>query len=80
MNLCPTILSSFHDPDTLLEQAFSEEFLRERGYDRCRVSHLPTALAKSLMAEACIYASDKLAEIEARAGLVQEVHGLVPAG
>jgi hypothetical protein len=39
------------------------------------LSSLPEATAKALMSEACRYASNKLAEMETRSRLVNELHG-----
>ena len=50
------------DPERQLERALIDEFLRVRGHD-----------ARSV--EASVHAASKLAEIEARARFVHELHG-----
>ncbi len=67
------------DPDALLEKAFLDEYVRGRGYDPRRLQELPEDKVRALMTEASIYASDKLAEIEARAGFVEGMHGVIPS-
>ncbi len=78
MNTKPIEMPAARDPDALLERAFIDEYLRDHGYDPHRLHELPEELVKSLMTDASIYASDRLAEIEARAGFVDEVHGVTP--
>ena len=63
------------DQHTLLEQAFIDEFLRGRGYDTERLGALPAADLEHLMKQASAYASGKLAEVEARAHYVHDIHG-----
>lgn len=69
-------LRRLEDPDSRLEQAFEEEFLRARGYDPNRMSELGKEELNSLRKEACAYASAKLAEIQCRAYFIHELHGL----
>lgn len=66
----------WHDPDTLLEELFIDEYLRGLGCDRRGLRDFPEEVTWDLRAAASTYASDRLAEIEARAGLVKEVHGV----
>jgi hypothetical protein len=63
------------DRQSQLEQAFIDEFLRLRGCDPEHLSTLPAADVERLMRQACIYASGKLAEVEARAHFVHDIHG-----
>ena len=65
------------DPQAKLENAFLEEYLRTRGYTLASLKDLPDEESKPLMAEACLYASIKLTEIETRSRFVDEVHGMV---
>jgi hypothetical protein len=58
-----------------LEMAFIEAFLSGKGYHLKDLHLLPTGIAKGLMVGACIYASNKLAEIEARSNLMNDLHG-----
>lgn len=62
------------DPNALLEKAIIEEYLRSRGLTLEALEHLPKRTRTRLMAEASRYASLKLAELEARAHFVDEVH------
>lgn len=63
------------DPKAQLERAFIDEFLRERGCDLSTVNRRPPEERKALMTDASQYAATKLAEIDARAAYVHELHG-----
>lgn len=62
------------DPHRDLERAFMEEFLRGRGYDFARLSGLPEEQKTELLKAACLYATTRLAEVEARAHYLHELH------
>ncbi len=62
------------DPESLLEGAFIEEFLRARGHDPGRLHALPEDEKMHLLQAASVYAAGKLAEVEARAHFVREIH------
>jgi hypothetical protein len=63
------------DPEGKLEKALIDEFLRARGLDERALAALPEAQARRVLAEASAYAGAKLAEVEARARFVHEIHG-----
>ncbi len=63
------------DPEGKLEQSLIDEFLRARGLDERGLAALPEPQAKRVRAEASAYAAAKLAEVEARAHFVHEIHG-----
>jgi hypothetical protein len=63
------------DLQAQLERALIDEFLRTHGYDAANVSGLPNAELELLMKQACTYASGKLAEVEARAHFLHDIHG-----
>jgi len=63
------------DPHAKLETSYIEAFLNAKGYQLREVHQLPEALGRALMIEACIYASNKLAEVEVRSRLVDNLHG-----
>jgi hypothetical protein len=63
------------EPQAALERAFIDEYLRSRGYTLRTVHDLPAEQVKTLMREAAIYAAAKLAEVEARATYVHDIHG-----
>jgi hypothetical protein len=58
-----------------LEQAFIEEFIRRRGYDPAHLNDLPPAERDELLKQASTHAATKLAEVEARAHYVHDIHG-----
>ena len=72
-----------HDPDVRpmedqqahLEQALIDDFIRLRGHDPARINELPTAERDQLLRQATTHAAAKLAEVEARAHYVHEIHG-----
>ena len=63
------------DPEGQLGQSLIDEFLRARGYDATSVQALPPEAQIQLLTEASVYASAKLAEVNARAHFVHELHG-----
>jgi hypothetical protein len=66
---------TMEDPEAHLEQAFIDGYLRAKGVDAGTIHSLPETEATRLMTEASIYAASKLAEVEARAHFVHDVHG-----
>ena len=62
-------------PQAKLERSYIEAYLKGKGTCLKELSSLPEATAKALMIEACRYASNKLAELETRSRLVNELHG-----
>jgi hypothetical protein len=60
-------------PQSALERELIAEYLRDKGYQRKDLRKLPREEAKKLMKEACMYASLKLAEVEAKAGFKQKI-------
>jgi hypothetical protein len=62
------------DPTRRLEQAFIDKYLRVHGHDPQDVRLLPPGRAKALLEAASTYAAGRLAEFEARAHYVQEIH------
>ena len=54
-------------PESTMEISLLEEYLRSRGYSFKQLCDLPEEEAKSLMIEACQYASLKLAQVESTA-------------
>jgi hypothetical protein len=63
------------DPEGQLERTLIEEFLRSRGLDEIAVRALPDPEAKRVRTEASQYAAAKLAEVNARAHFVHDIHG-----
>ena len=66
---------AMEDPEGKLEDALIEEFLRARDLDSGALHALPADEAKRVLTEASVYAGTKLAEVEARAHFVHEIHG-----
>ena len=62
------------DPKGHLEQAFIDEYLRLHGHEPDAVRRLPPERTKTLLEGASTYAAGKLAEFEARAHYVHEIH------
>jgi hypothetical protein len=63
------------DPEGQMEQVLIDGFLLARGLDSQLLQALPEADRRHLLQEASIYAAGKLAEIEARARFVHDLHG-----
>ena len=64
-----------HDVTAQLEQAFIDEFIRLSGHDPTRLHELPPEERDELLKRASQHAGVKLAEVEARAHYVHELHG-----
>lgn len=65
------------NPQARLEMSFIETYLSNKGYHFKDLHNLPIETSRALMTEACIFASSKLAEIETRSALINELHGNV---
>ena len=63
------------DPSAGLERAIIEEFIRSRGYDPARLQDLPEDVRRRVQRDASTHDAARLAEMEARAHYVQELHG-----
>lgn len=74
MTITDSDVQRIEDPESGLERAFIDEFFRVRGIGAHALSMLPAAEASRLLSEASTYAATKLAEIEARAHFVHELH------
>ena len=70
----PIDFPPIEDHEAKLERALVEEFLRMRGHTREDLSVLPEAVRAQLLREARMHASERLAEIGARAHYVKEIH------
>jgi hypothetical protein len=66
---------ALEDPQAQLERAFIEEYLQQRGCSLATLSSKPPAERQELMIHATQYADMRLAEIDARAAYVQQIHG-----
>ena len=62
------------DSEGKLEKALIDEFLRARGIDPSALHTMPEEEAKHILTEASVYAAGKLAEVEARAHFVHDIH------
>lgn len=67
------------EPEAALERMYIEEYLLGRGHTLQSLQTLPEEEARQLMIEASSYASTRLAEVETRAHLVEEIHGSTPS-
>lgn len=62
------------DPRAQLERAFIEDYLRSRQHSLDTLKLLPADEADALLNQASLFASGRLAEVESRAHLVDELH------
>jgi hypothetical protein len=67
--------SHITDPHAGLERAMIDEFIRTRGYDPAKLQDLPEDLRRRIQGDASTHAAARLAEMEARAHYVHELHG-----
>jgi hypothetical protein len=56
-----------YGPQSAMERALLEEFLKKRGYSLETLDRLPEREKRAVMTEACNYASLKLAQVESTA-------------
>lgn len=68
-------VSALEDPQSRLERAFIDEYLRSHGYDREALAKLAEVQLELLMKQASTYASGRLAEVESRAEYIHEIRG-----
>jgi len=61
-----------------LERALIDEYLGGRGYDSTTLAALPEVERGKILAEASVYASGKLVEVEARSHLLDQIHTGTP--
>jgi hypothetical protein len=70
--------TALEDPLARLERALIDEFLIARGCTLATISQKPPDERQALLREAARYAAGRLAEIDARAAYVHEIHGGAP--
>jgi len=63
------------DPQAQLAKMYVEEFLRSKGLTVEMVHDLPSETARQIMVEASTYAALKLAEVENKSQVIQDMHG-----
>jgi hypothetical protein len=63
------------EPLSELERQFIAAFLAEGGHDYHALIARGDAEARALLAQAALYASERLSEIEARSHYVHDLHG-----
>jgi hypothetical protein len=63
------------DPMASLERAFMEEYLHNRGASLSTVHLRPPDEVRALLTASAQYAAVRLAEVDARAAYVHEIHG-----
>jgi hypothetical protein len=66
---------ALEQPQAALERAIIDEYLRSFGYEPELVKRASSPQMIALLAKAALYAGERLAEHEARAHFVQEIHG-----
>ena len=64
-----------NDPEAAIEDALIEEFLTARGLDAQSLAAMSDPDRRRVLVEASTYAADRLAEVEARAHFLHELHG-----
>jgi hypothetical protein len=67
--------TTLEDPMAPLERALIDEFLKARGCTLSTVGQKPIAERQVLLKQAAQYAIGRLAEIDARASYLQQIHG-----
>lgn len=67
--------TELQDPQGKLERALIEEYLRQHGCSLDTVSMKAPGERRRLLAEAAQHAAVRLAEIDARAAYIHDIHG-----
>jgi hypothetical protein len=62
------------DPERQLEKTLIDDFIRSRGHDPTALDSLPEDERARLLTEASTHAAGRLAEIEAKAHFVRDMH------
>ena len=75
MSWRPSDTTPMQDKYAQLERAFIDDFLRSSGHDAHSVQELPEQTRMALLTHAAEYAAVKLAEVEARAHYIHDIHG-----
>jgi len=70
----PIGVPPIEDHEAKLERAFEDEFLHQLGQTREEVLRLPAEQRTPILRAASLYASERLAEIGARAHYVHDLH------
>jgi len=63
-----------NDPQSVMEKALLEAYLKQQGYQLADLAGLPEAQAKALMTAASQYASLRLAQVESTAHFREKLH------
>ena len=74
MNRDRSDVPQMQDKYAQLERAFIDEFLRMSGHDLQTIQALPEEKRIALLTQASEFAAIKLAEVEARAHYLHEIH------
>ena len=72
--MAPRAETPLDDPQARLERALISEYLSTRGCDLGTIDLKPPAERRELMRQASQYAAVRLAEIDARAAYVEDLH------
>ena len=67
--------SPLQSPHSGLERSLIDEYLQMRGHTQASLHALPEAQRQTLLAEASLYASSRLSEVDARSHYVHDMHG-----
>jgi hypothetical protein len=62
------------DPEAKLERALMEQYLREQGHSFADLASLPADERLKLLRDADFYAAGRMAEIQARAHYIADLH------
>lgn len=62
------------DPQARLERALIEQYLQERGCSLSTMKAKSAGEQRALLGQASLYAAGRLAEIDARAAYIHDIH------
>ena len=72
--------TSIEDPQAQLERTLIDQYLQERGCSLQTLMSKPAEESRALLVQASLYAAGRLAEIDARAAYIHEIHDTARGG
>jgi hypothetical protein len=69
-----TDVPPLEEPLAELERRIINEYIRDHGYDPAALRASADAVGHKILADAAVYASARLTEVEARSHYVRELH------
>ena len=69
-----TDMPPLEEPLAQLERRIIDDYIRDHGYDPAALRASADAVGHKILADAAVYAANRLSEVEARSHYVRELH------